>query len=1029
MCNCGQNGNATDQSYGCVDCDVGPFTRNNYFMGKLLVERDFKDEQAYYVDKALLHNRQLHGCGVVCGLRVTEHEAENCRPRYVCIEPGTAIDCCGHEIIVPEKECVDITQIEAVKNLIFEVDANQRPLTHRLQICLRYRECPTEEIPVLYDDCGCDDTGCAPNRILESYDVDVLVDEPDEPKALLSPHFERSFTIPLGEAIAVALDEAGGSLYVLAGAPGGTISRVSLADGTISPQSRTLPAGRTCQGITLSEDGTRLYAALEPATAGNPVQVLVIDTADLAGALVRTVDVPDSANSSTDMATAGGRLLTLARASGKLHVWGTALDSAPASGDPPLTPEAPVNLGVTNVSGLAVSSDGKSAFTLDPSPTTHRVLVADLSTTPPQKGADITVLPPIGASPRTLAVVATTGPDRLAVATAEGNLHLLAASPPELLGTATNLAHKAVALAVSPGGQWAYVIETDGTTGESFIQAVNIYKLGLKQNATPGAPFPIGPQARGAAITSAGERLYIPYMGTPGPPPVAGGVALIDITEQDCEEILWRHLRGCPGCEGVPCTCVVLATIENYVPGFAMRDVETPPTKPEDDLAQNIARIDNRNGRRLLPSTQTLLELIQCAIDKGPGGAGKQGPPGEPGPGIDQVEVTTVPCGQNPAPPRIENRPAGRTLVLELPSELDDLDVEFETVNCGADPNGEIMCEPNDPDKRKLVLRLPPGLKDLQVEIREIECGAPPKGRIEEDRQNPRRCKLVLEIPTGCNELDLPHIVAINWPHDAILQAFDQGRSQKVIEGFFKNGLIIAFDAEMLPQTVNRHTVQVLFNRANPDGQGDCFCNLRGRVTPVRVQTNSDQEGRGIPKCGDEILGSRNLAGGEMATGARFFPENWDWNQDVEYQVIAKGDFILAAKEDPQLKLMDGKPGHRALDGDHLGPGLPHPPVFQTIPPLPARCPTGDGVEGGTFESWFSIFRERPNFMRLNVNEATPEELLAVRGVGPALLERIESARRTRPFTDLEDFRRRVRLTERELERISPEIRVVERDA
>lgn len=1023
MCNCGQNGKATDQSYGCVDCDVGPFTRNNYFMGKLLVERDFKDEQAYYMDKALLHNRQLHGCGVVCGLSVTEHEAGNCQPRYVCIEPGMAIDCCGHEIIVPEKECIDITQLETVKNLKNEVGDNAEPVTHRLQVCLRYRECPTEEIPVLYDDYGCDDTRCAPNRILESYDVDVLVDEPDEPKTLLSPRFEREFTIPLDEAVAVALDEDGGSLYVLAGATDGTIFRVSLADSRISSQPHTLPRGQTCQGITLSEDGKRLYAALS-ATPDNTVKVMVIDTANWADTTVRTVNVPDSAGG-VAMATAGGKLLTLVRKSGKLHIWDTELASPPAT----------IDLEVADVVGLAVSSDGKNAYTLDPS--TPQVLVADLSASPPKKGDPIEIeVQPAGASPLALALVATTGPDRLAVATSAGNLDLLAVSPPELLGTAKNLAYKPVALAVSPGGQWAYVIETDGTSGESFVQAVNLYKLGLKQNATPGAAFPIGPGARGsAAITSAGDRLYVANMGTAVPSPIPGGVALVDITEQDCEEILWRHLRGCLGCEGVPCTCVVLATIDNYVPGFAMRDVETPPTKPEDDRAKKIARIDNRKGRRLLPNTQTLLELIQCALDKGPGGAGKQGPPGAPGLGIDHVEVTMAPCGQTHRDPFIETRPNGRTLVLELPSELDDLAVEFETANCGANPDGRIEC---DGTGRKLVLRLPPSLKDLQVEVQEKPCGAHAQGHVEVV-EGQGGCKLVLEIPTGCEEIELPHIVAINWPHDSILGA-DVDPDHQVILGFTQAemGLVIAFDAEMQPQTINRHTVQVLFNRMMQQGEGDCFCNLRGSVRPGRVitNTNKDSDGRGLPKCKDDIMEFRpfsdsDIQAGALATGAQFVPQNWNLlsgDEDVEFRIVVKGDFILAALADTAIELVDKSPAHRALDADHLGPGLPHPPAFRLTPPLPARCPTGDGVEGGTFESWFSIFRQRPDPMRLNVNEAAPEELLALRGIGPAVLERIETARNTRPFTDLEDFRKRVRLNKRDLERILPEIRVVKRD-
>ena len=45
----------------CAECAIGSFTRNNYFTGKLLVERDFRQEQQYYIDKLRLHARRLAG--------------------------------------------------------------------------------------------------------------------------------------------------------------------------------------------------------------------------------------------------------------------------------------------------------------------------------------------------------------------------------------------------------------------------------------------------------------------------------------------------------------------------------------------------------------------------------------------------------------------------------------------------------------------------------------------------------------------------------------------------------------------------------------------------------------------------------------------------------------------------------------------------------------------------------------------------------------------------------------------------------
>ena len=86
----------------CVKCDFQPFTRNAYWTGKLMLARDFVDEQTYVVDKLRHHNQHLHGSGVVCGLKVVQHEIEKCRDRYVHVEPGTAVDCCGHDLVISE---------------------------------------------------------------------------------------------------------------------------------------------------------------------------------------------------------------------------------------------------------------------------------------------------------------------------------------------------------------------------------------------------------------------------------------------------------------------------------------------------------------------------------------------------------------------------------------------------------------------------------------------------------------------------------------------------------------------------------------------------------------------------------------------------------------------------------------------------------------------------------------------------------------------------------------------------------------
>lgn len=56
--------------------------RLNYFYGQLLEHHDFRDEQAYFREKHELHNRCLHGWGVVCGLLVTPEPGsdDECAP-------------------------------------------------------------------------------------------------------------------------------------------------------------------------------------------------------------------------------------------------------------------------------------------------------------------------------------------------------------------------------------------------------------------------------------------------------------------------------------------------------------------------------------------------------------------------------------------------------------------------------------------------------------------------------------------------------------------------------------------------------------------------------------------------------------------------------------------------------------------------------------------------------------------------------------------------------------------------------------
>ena len=65
----------------CVECESAQLARNCYFSGKLMVERDFVEEQRFFIGKDRRHNKWLHGWGAVCGLKVKQPVTATVRVR------------------------------------------------------------------------------------------------------------------------------------------------------------------------------------------------------------------------------------------------------------------------------------------------------------------------------------------------------------------------------------------------------------------------------------------------------------------------------------------------------------------------------------------------------------------------------------------------------------------------------------------------------------------------------------------------------------------------------------------------------------------------------------------------------------------------------------------------------------------------------------------------------------------------------------------------------------------------------------
>jgi hypothetical protein len=132
--------------------------RIRYFTGRHMTARDFTDADDYHRSMRYLHNRVLHGWGIVCGLTVRPHHEPKCRPCRVIVRCGLAIDCCGREIVVPKD----------VVSGVLDWDGRVSD-DHVALLALAYRETPTEKGPVFYSTEACGTPPMEHGRIREGY--------------------------------------------------------------------------------------------------------------------------------------------------------------------------------------------------------------------------------------------------------------------------------------------------------------------------------------------------------------------------------------------------------------------------------------------------------------------------------------------------------------------------------------------------------------------------------------------------------------------------------------------------------------------------------------------------------------------------------------------------------------------------------------------------------------------------------------------------------------------------------------------
>lgn len=172
-------------------CDQSVAERPRYYARQLITADDLTLEQDYFRSKLRLHNRLLHGWGVVCGAEVSSVPKVNSmekEPWLVLVKPGYILGPYGDEIYIDCEHTVDLRRgslvgvtgepcgevVDPWCNEIYEPRDNGK-----LYVAVKYKQVATRPVRVQPIGCGCDDTSCENSRWRDGYEIRILNAWPD----------------------------------------------------------------------------------------------------------------------------------------------------------------------------------------------------------------------------------------------------------------------------------------------------------------------------------------------------------------------------------------------------------------------------------------------------------------------------------------------------------------------------------------------------------------------------------------------------------------------------------------------------------------------------------------------------------------------------------------------------------------------------------------------------------------------------------------------------------------------------------
>lgn len=163
--------------YASVKNGSQQLEQTRFFSRQLVAADDFTTDQDYYREKRRMHNRLLHGWGIVCGLEVKDPLPG--APLVVTICPGYALSPQGDEIYLPAEVQFDLGQCIKGPGIpcpspCGSVVSVSSVMDSPFYIAIKYTQCLSHPVRVPPLGCGCDETSCEYSRIRDGYELTCL---------------------------------------------------------------------------------------------------------------------------------------------------------------------------------------------------------------------------------------------------------------------------------------------------------------------------------------------------------------------------------------------------------------------------------------------------------------------------------------------------------------------------------------------------------------------------------------------------------------------------------------------------------------------------------------------------------------------------------------------------------------------------------------------------------------------------------------------------------------------------------------